>query len=142
MARIIVDAVEMGEKYAAEYWGVCDRTVRRYRQIVPTDPELAALVDEKRRTHSQEAEAEWRKTRVRFLCRAVGTLERLLENADAKQIRTIAGAIKIVGELHTTQQALAEDDVSDERHASLGQDPHAPPAPRGEEASESAAPVH
>jgi len=40
VARIIIDAAQMGDKAAAEKWGIADRTVRRYWERLKHDPAL------------------------------------------------------------------------------------------------------
>lgn len=137
--RIVIDAAEMSDKLASEYWNVGERTIQRYRQMVATDPALANLYEEKRKTASAVHEEAWKSTRLRFLRKSVAKLEQLVDQADVKQIRVVAGAIKIVGDLHNENTALgALDERAEDPREGQGT-----PSPAPDDAgSESAAPVH
>ncbi|MFA5053414.1 MAG: hypothetical protein WC565_05110 [Parcubacteria group bacterium] len=143
LARIIVDALDMGDKLAAENAGVCVRSVERYRSKMAEDPELAALVAEKRKSANAISEEAWHKTRVRFLRSAVAKLEELVADAKPTQIRLVAGAIKIVGELHTEAITFAAaGDGLDERDSGAQPSAKPPSNAQGADRGEAATPVH
>jgi hypothetical protein len=112
VAEILVDAYALGDAPAARKWSCSRRTVERYRARLKTDKVLAAIVQEKR----ELAEEELATLRVRFLRKALVVLEKKITKAKAT-VFEVAGAVKIVGELH--QLALEVED--DERPS--GQDP-------------------
>lgn len=110
VAEILVDAFTLGDGSAARKWRTSTRTIRRYRARLRTEPELAAIVREKR----EDAEEELSALRVRFLRKALGVLEKKIE-AENATVYEIAGAVKIVGELHQVAEAIGDDgsDVED-----------------------------
>lgn len=101
-AIILVDAFALGDATAAAKWKISKRTVERYRARMATDTQLSALVAEKKKA----AEADWSASRVRFLRKAIAKLETLVDMATPEQIREVAGAIKIVGELEVVSSTL------------------------------------
>lgn len=126
-AEILVDAYTLGDASAARKWRVNRRTVRRYRAAMRVDPELASLVREKK----DLTEDELATIRVRFLRRAIARLEAKIEDPEAT-IHEIAGAVKIVGELHQVSEALGDvgsdepdpDAAEDARSVEAAHGPH------------------
>lgn len=114
IAWILLDALVLGDGPAARKWKCSRRSVERYRARMRIDCELAALVEEKKAGMEVELSA----MRVRFLRRALTVLEAKIQKDDAT-VYEIAGAVKIVGELH--QVGLAVDDERPD-----GPDPIAP----------------
>lgn len=102
VAVIIVDAFALGDATAAAKWKISKRTVERYRARMTTDRELSRLVTEKKKA----VEADWSAARVRFLRKTISKLEALVDQAGPEQIREVAGAIKIVGELEVVSSTL------------------------------------
>lgn len=102
VAVIVVDAFALGDATAAAKWKISKRTVERYRARMATDRELSRLVTEKKKA----VEADWSAARIRFLRRSIAKLEELVDKAGADQIREVAGAIKIVGELEVVSGTL------------------------------------
>lgn len=103
LAWVVLDAIALGDAAAARKWNVSRRTVERYRERSRNDKDLAAAVAEKKR----HEESDLANLRVRFLRRALGVLEAKIQSEGAT-VYEIAGAVKIVGELH--QVAMAVDD--------------------------------
>lgn len=110
---VLLDAIVLGDVPAAKKHQLSRRTIQRYRQWMRADPELAGLVEEKR----SHVEVELAGIRVSFLRKAIQELEKRITSPTAT-IHEIAGAVKIVGELHQVSEALA-DERSD------GEDPDA-----------------
>ncbi len=106
VAWVLLDALVLGDGTAARKWNCSRRTVERYRARMRVDSALAALVEEKK----SGMEVELGALRVRFLRKALEKLEaRIQEDGeDRASVFEIAGAVKIVGELH--QVATAVDD--------------------------------
>ena len=111
-SEVIVDALLLGDDQAAARHNVATRTVKRYRARMRTDAALAQVVSAKK----ARVEQDWTDARRRFLRRAIAKLEQLIDGAKPEQIREVAGAIKIVGELDVVKGALG------------GNQPVAPPA--------------
>jgi hypothetical protein len=101
MALVLADALVLGDKSAARKWSISIRSVQRYRAIARATPALAALVAEK----NAEVSHDLATLRVAFLRDA---LEALREKLPTGSLYEVAGAIKIVGELHQT--AMMVDD--------------------------------
>lgn len=104
VAQILVDAYLIGDPRAAKHWGITDRTIRNYRARMETDEALSSRFLQKKR----EVEADWVDTSKRFLARSIAKLEDLVQSAGPDQIREVAGAIKIVGELDVVRSALKD----------------------------------
>lgn len=105
-ARILVDAIALGDKAAADKWQVSEKTIQRYRERMQSDPDLSAFVQS-----ILAAEArEWRKVRLNFLRTSIAKLTTLVEAAsEPKHIRDVSEAIRVVGELQLASDALNVD---------------------------------
>ncbi len=112
VAEILVDAFTLGDGTAARKWRITTRTVRNYRVRLKTDTELSAIFHQKRVTNEDELST----LRVRFLRRALAVLEEKITAPEAA-IYDIAGAVKIVGELHQVAEALDERSDSEDPDA-------------------------
>lgn len=118
--RVLVDAAQMGDRQAAERWKVSEKTVRNYRQRLSGDPSLAEAF----RVKNAEVSEDWRRERLDFLRFGIGKLKQLVEQATPAQIRDVAGAVKIVGDLEVVAGALSVDQPGTD---SQGAGPAAPP---------------
>jgi len=98
-ALILVDAMALGDRSASRKWGVSTRTVERYRARMSSDPALADLVREKKRG----TERELAEMRIAFMREALSVLSEKIRSAN---VRSVAGALKIVGELHQTSMVI------------------------------------
>lgn len=105
MARVVTDASILGVESAAKKHRCCERTVERYKAAARNDPHMSALVAAKKKS----IDDDWRNEAVSFLRSATGVLQRLCEDATQEQIREVAGAIKIVGELTVAKDVLGAD---------------------------------
>lgn len=125
----------------AKRYGISERTLQRLKGDEQTNPALAALVRQKKAEMAQ-SEQGWRQVRLRFLRKSIEKLGRLVEEATSAQIREVAGAIKIVGELEAVTLALGDEDgeqpsgnrqgSAPEAHAgTAGRDPSSPAAQAG-----------
>jgi len=125
-ASVLLDAWMVGDRKAAERWECSERTVQNYRTRMASDPKLAELFAAKKKTN----EGDWKSVRRHFLQTAIGKLALLVENATQDQIREVAGAIKIIGDLEVVTEALSPSEaprvVESERNpTSRGAPPHA-----------------
>lgn len=114
-SEVLVDAIMLGDASAADRHGCSKRTVERYRQRMATDPALSALVEEKKKAQV----GEWAAARTRFLRSAIAKLETLVAGATGEQIREVAGAIKIVGDLHVVSGALNVEQPEPDRSGAI-----------------------
>jgi len=126
-ARILVDAISLGDKTACRQWKITERTLVRYRARLDTDPKLVELVREK----GKVADAHWSKARLRFLRKAIAKLEDLVDQAKPDQISDVAEAIRVVGDLDIAATVLNGCDGADREgpqppadaaHAGAGED--------------------
>lgn len=104
-ARLVADALSVGKRQAATNWKVSVRTVERHLAASLADPATAQLVAKK----LEATDAEWRDVAVKFLRRGIAKLGTLIDQAGTDQIRDVAGAVKIVGELQVVREALGVD---------------------------------
>jgi hypothetical protein len=132
-ARVLVDAFALGDRTAADRWKISEKTVRRYRARLETDPELSALVLQKK----AREEHDWRVSRMRLLRATMARLEALVADAKVEQLRDVAGVLKIVGDLEVATDVLNREQP---RPDSTG--PWAPPDAAGPDGADDAPPVH
>lgn len=89
-------------------YGVSTKSLQRWKKRVAADSALSAEVANKKAGRAQG----WKDSRIRFLRNAIDKLEQLVAKADVTQMRDVAGAIKIVGDLEGMASALGvESDV-------------------------------
>jgi len=93
----------------AKRYGISERTVQRLKAEEQANPALADLVRQKKAEMAQ-SEQGWRQVRLRFLRKSIEKLGKLVDEATSAQIREVAGAIKIVGELEAVTMALGDED--------------------------------
>lgn len=105
LARVVTDAAILGVGKAAKKHRCSERTVERYKAAAKGDPVVSALVAAKKKS----IDDDWRDEAVAFLRDAVTKLGVLVSMATAEQIREVAGAIKIVGELTVAKDVLGSD---------------------------------
>lgn len=122
-ARIAADTEIHGCEKAAQIHRISARTCRRMHAhaMSGADPELTAIVTKKTRAVLESEDVDWAATSRRFLRRSIAKLEELVQQAGPDQIRQVAGAIKIVGELDVVRSALR-----DEQSERAGQGPTPP----------------
>lgn len=101
-ARVLADAVELGDKGAADKWGISEKTVRRYRQRVPTDSQLSTSV----RRVAREEERGWQIARRRFLREGVEKLRTLISQATVQQLDDVSRALERIGNIDVASEAL------------------------------------
>jgi hypothetical protein len=151
-AKVLALALTAGDSEAAKHFGISAKSVSRYRQRSLTDASLSALVFEKTREFRAASEG-WAEDAAGFMSRAIRKLDTLVGQAGVDQIRDVAGAIKIVGELDITQKVLGSGEqpsphqqgpVPPEAAGADGGGPGTPPGsgPGAGDSAEGAPPVH
>lgn len=109
VSEVLVDALALGDKSTAAKWGLDRRTIQRYRVMARTDPKLQALIEEKNAATAHDLAT----LRISFLRDALDAARGKLATATLYEV---AGAIKIVGELHATAMMI-EDGGDDEQQS-------------------------
>lgn len=111
-AAILVDAIALGDQTTADKWQVSVKTIFRYRERMATDPVLSDTVREKVRAQS----ADWADVRLQFLRSTIAKLQALVALATVEHLHQVAGALKIVGDLHVVVNALGADEQQPVAH--------------------------
>ena len=93
--RVLIDAARLGDRKACAAHKISERTLRNYRTRFESDPELAAAFREKNAVEDRS----WKAARRSALATGIRKLEALIEAAAADQIRDVAQAVKVLGEL-------------------------------------------
>jgi len=138
ISEILVDSIALGDAAARAKWKISPRSLERYHARVRTDRKLAEAVDRKK----LHQEADWAEVRLAFLRKAIGKLHVMLDGADIDHMRDVAGAIKIVGDLHVVSGALSVEQPRPAR-ASAPATPHgAGPPPPAARVPEPRAPIN
>ena len=106
VALILADASVLGDEMTAKKWGVSRRTVKRYRALAKRDSAIGQLTRERQ----TEDIVSLSIMRVEYMRAA---LEAMRSKLDAATLYEVAGSMKIVGELHTVAEAMAEQDDDD-----------------------------
>jgi len=112
-ARLLVEADLFGDDVAAKRHNVSDKTVRRYRKLQQTCPELGQLVREKAAAGIEalhgDPDGDWCKDlgpaireQIAFLRKAA----QAVDPSDPKAIYSVAGALKILADVALTSRVL------------------------------------
>jgi hypothetical protein len=101
-ARVLVDALTMGDRTAADRNEVSVKTVQRYRARMRDDLVLAELVQKKGRT----AEHGWHFARARFLRRTLEKLDKMVQKAKPEDMPNVIEALRAAGDLDLASEAL------------------------------------
>lgn len=112
-ARVLVDAIALGDKTAADRHEVSEKTIQRYRARAKTDTTLSARV----RELGKEAEHGWHFARARFLRRTLKKLDELVEQATREDFEQVIAAMKAAGELDLATEALGVGSVDRQQGA-------------------------
>lgn len=127
--RVLLDAAVSGDRAACERAKIDERTLRRWRVKLGSDPELTAAF----RAKNEVEDRSWKAARRQALAAGVRKLEALIEVADSEQLRDVAMAVKVLGELEITQEALGSSSTNQpgESAGEAEGDPRAAGAPSG-----------
>jgi hypothetical protein len=110
-AHVLVDATYHGDAKAAEKWKITKRTVENYRARLPKDPHFSSLFASK----LKHAEGGWRASRRKTLRAGLDKLSELISKATSPEhIPAVTGAVKVLGELEVTAEALNVGDGGDQ----------------------------
>lgn len=102
-------------------FGVSTKTLERWRKRLAADPEWSSVVERKK----LEASKGWEQERLRFLRDSIRKMGKLVQEATVADLRQVAGAIKIVGDLHSLSRALGTDQDDVEQPGGAGKGPRA-----------------
>lgn len=104
-ASALAATMLLDDKTAAAKFGVSVRSVQRWRALLDTDDELAALVAQKK----EALERDWAEDLGDAITKSIGFLGRAAADADTKDpavIHSVAGALKILTDVATARQVL------------------------------------
>lgn len=129
-AQIVLEEASAGTEATCKRYGITDRTLRRWRALIPNDSELAAAVRDKK----QAVDQEWAKSIPGALQECLRCLKRAASAARDEDLRNpdyihaIAGALKMIAETDGAYKLIEE---RLRRARVLGQDGStgAPPGP-------------
>lgn len=102
VACVLADAFVLGDASAARKWRISKRTVQRYRSVASKDPKLTAAVAAK----NVEVQHELSTLRVAFLREALQVMREKMKDATLYEV---AGAVKVVGELHQVASVVEDE---------------------------------
>ena len=117
VARIVVDAAEIGDARTAARHGVSERTVKRYRSRSRNEPELTRLVEKKVRA----VELGWHAARNALLRSGMTKLQTMIDGATQDQMGEVVAAIAMVGNLEITLASLGS--FPSQRDSAAAEDP-------------------
>ena len=109
MACVLAEAEFGSDGKVAEKWNVTGRTVRAWRSKLKEDSELLGLFEQKKK----EFAASWLDDATAALKAGSKRLKDLFSNGDPREsdlIDSIARAVKVLGELNITFEALKSDE--------------------------------
>lgn len=105
ISLILIDAAYMGDKKAAQKWGITDRSVRRYRARMATDSELSAYVLKRK----QQAEKTWAedlslaiKAGIAFLSESTQALSK----RDPEAVKAVNESVKTLTDVAIMREVL------------------------------------
>lgn len=109
-ATVLVEAIYTTDEKACKKFGVSDRTLRRWRKALATDPVLSGFVHTKKAAFDREWAQEL-PIALRKAIRVIGEIaDAISDNAAMKRnpnvIVAVAGAIKICAEVHLTGRVI------------------------------------
>jgi hypothetical protein len=122
IALILAEATLSTDAQVVKRHGICRRSLSNYRARLSSDPALSRLFSAKKNL----LETNWSHDTARALGRMIRKLESLVDNAGKDQIREVAGAIKIVGELELARGMIG----SGKQPGTTPTDAEAPTPPR------------
>ena len=111
---------------AGKALGISERTVRRYRKMAASWPELAETVQVKTDLLHRELDDEM----VETLRAVVGKIRELVADAPLEALRDVNGSAKIIGDLLTTRTGMGIDERS--KPAKQRDDDGGQPGPDGQ----------
>lgn len=104
VARILVDAEELGDKRAAQKHHCSTRSIEYYRATLASDPTIVGLCEQYKRA----LQADWLRLAKEVRRKVLRNLESTLPDSNA---RTLAGIFKIVHEGILAEGVLNEPDA-------------------------------
>lgn len=103
-------------------YGVSLKTLERREKDCRDDPRLAAIVERKKKNFRARWENEAQSTMVELL----GAIRKVAPDAGVKHLRTLAGAVKVVGELLVSRDIFPAREPDGEHDRSNPRDEAAP----------------
>ncbi|MFB2768569.1 hypothetical protein ACE1AT_04655 [Pelatocladus sp. BLCC-F211] len=104
-ASALVDAIFMGDKAAAEKWGVSTRSIEGWRSRLNEDARLAGLFQQKKKAREKTWASEIPET-IQLGLKFIQDATKEANPADPDAIKAIADAMKVLMEIDLTKQIL------------------------------------
>jgi hypothetical protein len=105
VARILMDAVTMGDRAACDKHDISLRTLQRYRLRLEGDPDLARFVVEKKRLQDK-AWADEMPVAIASCIKFLKEASHSCDRHDPDAVHAIAGALKIMSEVSMTREVI------------------------------------
>jgi len=99
--RVLLDAAVSGDRTASKRAGIDERTLRRWRVRLASDPELSAAF----RAKNEAADRSWKAARRETLGKLIRAIAAKIDDPDTT-MGELSNATKILGELEITQGVL------------------------------------
>lgn len=106
-AAILAESEIFGDIRSCEKWGITRMTLHNYRRRLAEDAELLQVYTLKKRILLMDWQQDATKTIKIGLAELNRRIPAATNEEDAKLIHAIAGAVKVVGELKITGEALS-----------------------------------
>lgn len=113
VVQVLVDADQLGDKESCKKYGICEKTVTRYRQKYLKIPEVSVQVQALKNKLAEEWLIEARQNRYELL-KLVMTLAK-----KTVDLHRVVGAFKIVNDAVLASELLTPEDVQRFKSSSL-----------------------
>jgi hypothetical protein len=123
-ARALVDALLTNDRTAAAKHGITDRTLRRYREALETDPELSALF---RVMRDAALTSSWTQELDRSLTELMAEVRARIPKLpqSIEGFERVVDAIRALGEIAVAREVLGATGQQDAAAATSGASQHA-----------------
>jgi ketosteroid isomerase-like protein len=99
--RVLLDAAVSGDRTACKRAGIDERTLRRWRARLASDPELSAAF----RTKNAHEDRNWKAARRQVLGKLIRAIGKRADDPETS-MSELTGAARVLGELEITQGVL------------------------------------
>lgn len=104
-ATVLVEAIYIGDRQAAQKYGVSERTIRNWRKRLADDPHFAAFFQHKK----SASERDWGADLIPAIRASIEFVQRAareLDTANPEAVHAVAGALKILTEVALTREVI------------------------------------
>lgn len=104
-ARILLDAISMGDRAACDKWQISTRTLVRYRERMNGDNSLAQAVREKKALQDRAWASEI-PSAISSCVEFLRAASQEVSKTDPEAIHAVAGSLKILSEVLITREVI------------------------------------